>query len=108
MYLYSNPADEQDTYKLPDVEVFQLTAEEAALLDEDMIRHYMKRPEFRLATMNSRARERMLAAMIDEQGIEGGWFFHFCFPGCLPESNPFGPYASHAEAVQAARDMIDE
>lgn len=108
MYAYSNPADENDTYKIPDVQVFQLTAEEAALLDENMVYEYSKRHEFELASMNGRARQAMIQAMIDENGIEGGWFFRFCFPGCLPESNPFGPYETHAEALQAARDMVSE
>jgi hypothetical protein len=50
----------------------------------------------------------MFDAMIDEQSIEGGWFFHFCFAGCLPESSPFGPYPSRNAAISAARDMAND
>lgn len=39
----------------------------------------------------------------DEAGGSGGWYYHYCFPGCLPDSDPFGPYRSEAEALEAAR-----
>ena len=32
-----------------------------------------------------------------------GWYFWYCFPGCLPDSDPMGPYASEQLAVEAAR-----
>lgn len=54
---YSHPDREDDPYALPDLEVFQLTAREVAEQDEDLIHEYMKRHEFRLASMNSRDRE---------------------------------------------------
>jgi hypothetical protein len=86
------------------VEVFQLTAAEVAAMDEDTIHEFMQRPEFRLASMNSRDRERMLDAMVDELGITGGWFYWFCMPGCMPDSAPYGPFDSAEEARQAAID----
>lgn len=82
---YSNPDRESDPHSLPDVEVFELTAREVAERDEDMIHEFMKRREFRLASMNSRDREKMFDAMIEENGIKGGWFYWFCFPGCMPD-----------------------
>jgi hypothetical protein len=104
MQVYSDPSRESDPYALPDVEVFQLTAAEVAELDDDSISEFMHRPEFRLASMNSRARGAMIDAMIEELGITGGWFYQFCLPGCLPDSEPYGPYATAAEARQAAID----
>ena len=105
--IYSNPADESNPHKLPDVEVFQMTAQEVALLDEDTCRVYMRRPEFKLASMSSRVLDAMVDAMVAENYITGGWMFHYCFPGCLPESSPFGPYATYQEAVDAVRDMVE-
>lgn len=101
---YTNPDRESDPYALPDVEVFELTAREVAEMEEDLIFDYMKRHEFRLAAMNSRYRDAMFDAMIEEQGITGGWFYWFCFPGCLPDSRPFGPYKTRQEAIDAARE----
>lgn len=105
---YSNPARENDPHALPDLEVFELTAREVAERDEDLIHEYMKRREFRLAAMNSRDREKMFDAMIDAEGITGGWYYWYCFPGCIPDSEPFGPYENRAAALQAARENADE
>lgn len=106
MYIYSNPERQNDTYALPDVEVFQLTAEEAALLWEGMIYDYQKMHEFRLASMNRQVFAKMIERIIEDNGITGGWFYRFCFPGCLPESDPIGPYKTAAAATKAAQDSV--
>lgn len=100
---YSDPSREDDAYALPDVEVFYLTAEEAAeQVDEDTLYEYLKL--YPLATINSRDRQRMLDAMIEAEDIRGGWFYWYCFPGCLPDSEPMGPFDTEAEALKAAQD----
>jgi hypothetical protein len=104
---YSNPERESDDYALPDIEVFQLTAREVAEQDEDLVYEYMKRHEFRLASMNSKTREAMFDAMIEEEGIQGGWFWWLCFPGCLPDGSPMGPFATYDEALKDAQN-VDE
>ena len=101
---YSDPERETDPHALPDIEVFELTARETAELDEDMVWEYMHKHEFRLASMNSKTREAMFDAMISEQGITGGWFWWSCFPGCLPDSEPMGPFSSYKEALADAQD----
>ena len=108
MQAYSDPSRENDPYALPDVEVFELTAAEVAERDEDLIYEYMQRPEFRLAAMNSRARERMLDAIVEEQGITGGWYWWTCLPGCLPDSEPIGPFDTEAEALADAQQDCEE
>jgi hypothetical protein len=100
---YSNARKARDPYSLPDLEVFQLTAREAAELDEDMIYQYSRRREFRLASFNSRDREAMFDAMIVEEGIQGGWFYWYCMPGCMPDSDAIGPYKSERVALREAR-----
>ncbi len=108
MQAYSNPDREYDKYSLPDIEVFELTAREVAEMEEDLIYQYRKRHEFRLAGMNSRDTDKMFDAMIEEENIYGGWFYRYCFPGCLPDSEPYGPYDSAQEAKQAAQDEARE
>jgi hypothetical protein len=105
MQFYTDPTRESETYALPDARVYELTAREVAELDEDTIRSYMRRREFRLAAMSDRVRDAMFDAMIEDNGITGGWFFDYCLPGCLPDSQPFGPYESRDAAIAAARDM---
>jgi hypothetical protein len=46
---------------------------------------------------------------IDLNGNENGkaWFFWFCLPGFLPDSDVFGPYLSADEAMNEAESMFD-
>jgi hypothetical protein len=104
MQAYSNKTNKNDPYALPDLEIFELTAREVAESQDDLIFEYMKRHKFRLATMRSRDRDKMFDAMVEEKGIQGGWFYWYCFPGCLPDSDPIGPYDSAEDARQAAED----
>jgi hypothetical protein len=108
MFFYSDTTKENDLHTIPDFEVFELNAHEVAEMDEDLIRQYSRKHEYRLATMNNRTREAMLDAIVENEGITGGYFFQFCFPGCLPESSPFGPYPTRQAAIEAARDMAND
>ena len=107
MQAYSDPKRASNPYSLPDVEVFQLTAQEAASQDEDLVWEYMKRKECRFAGFNSRDRDAMLDAMIEEEGITGGWYWWTCLPGCLPDSSAFGPFDTRAEALADAQENSD-
>jgi hypothetical protein len=31
-----------------------------------------------------------------------GWYYWSCFPGCLPDSDPVGPFANEKEALSDA------
>ena len=104
MQAYSDESRTLDPYSLPDLEIFELTAREMAERDEDLIWEYKKRSEFKLAGMNGRDTEKMFDAMIDEQGITGGWFYWYCFPGCLPDSDPIGPFETAQQAKAAAQE----
>lgn len=101
-HVYSTQEREESDHALPDIEIFQRTAEECALDDEDMVAEYLK--EFPLANFNSRDRGRMVDAIIEREGIGGGWFYWYCFPGCLPDSEAMGPYESFDAANQAATE----
>lgn len=79
---YSDPSREDDAFALPDIEVFYMTDVEVAESDcfED----------------------------IEVADRAGGWFYWSCLPGCLPDSDPCGPYATEAEALKAAQDDAAE
>lgn len=102
--VYSNPDRENDAHALPDIEVFQLTAAEVAALDDDSVAEFSRRHEFRLCHMNSRVREAMFDAIVAALGVKSGWYWQACFPGCLPDGEPQGPFASFAEAKADAQD----
>ena len=44
------------------------------------------------------------ASCDEETERDSGWFYWTCFPGCLPDSDAFGPFKSAALAEQDARD----
>ena len=42
-----------------------------------------------------------------EEPNEAGYYYWYCFLGCLPDSDPCGPYDTYAEAFAAMRDDND-
>ena len=40
--------------------------------------------------------------------VQSGWYWQACFPGCLPDSDPVGPFDTEAEALADARDGFDD
>ncbi len=75
---YSDPSRESDAYALPDVEVFYLDA-------LDVRDHETE----------------------DGSELTPGWYYWFCLPGCLPDSDAIGPFDSESEALQDAREGND-
>jgi hypothetical protein len=35
--------------------------------------------------------------------LEAGWYWWACFPGCLPDGEPSGPFDTMQEAIDDAR-----
>lgn len=40
----------------------------------------------------------------DFEILQAGWYWWTCFPGCLPDSDPTGPFAAYADALADARN----
>jgi len=34
---------------------------------------------------------------------DAGWYYWFCLPGCLPDSDPFGPFETEAATIADAQ-----
>lgn len=75
--IYSNPERENDTYALPDVEVFYADKGEVTWEGQ-------------------------------EGPSEAGYYYWYCFPGCMPEGDAQGPFETEEEAIQAAQDEAAE
>ena len=41
-----------------------------------------------------------------EEPLEPGWYWWSCFPGCLPDGEPSGPFSNEQEALKDATDFI--
>ena len=78
---YSELERENDTYALPDCQVFYRTRTEN------------KEYEF-----------------LDPDGktMPNGWYYWYCFPGCMPDSDPWGPYATKEDAIADARENAED
>ena len=107
-YFYSDLTREDDPLAQPDVLVTELTAHEVAEHQEELIYQFMKRPEYRLASMNSEARDAMLDAIVEEEGLTGGWCWCFCMVGCLPDSSFSLPFKTQGGAVADMRDYMEQ
>lgn len=74
-YSDPDPDRESNPFALPDVEVFYVDETDASVFVDD-----------------------------DDQFTGTGWYYWFCFPGCLPDSGPIGPFATEAEALADAQE----
>lgn len=73
---YSDPRRESDPHALPNVEVYYLSGNIAET-----------------------------AAQADAGDFpEPGWYWQACFPGCLPDGDPSGPFEIEAEALADCRE----
>ena len=45
---------------------------------------------------------------LNGETVEPGWYWWPCFPGCLPDSDPVGPYQSERDAVIDAGGIWDD
>lgn len=84
---YSNPNRASDPHALPDVETFYRS--DAAIRAD--------------AELNGALDANNPWCDGDGEPLKGGWYYWQCFPGCLPDGDPIGPFASEAEALADAR-----
>lgn len=78
--VYSDPKRAEDPHALPDVEVF-----------------YHKQGEVIQPVEHDDD--------TSEQQLETGYYWWSCFPGCLPDSDPIGPFATEDEAIADAQEQ---
>jgi len=76
---YSDPSRENDPHTLPDIEVFYISEREA------------------------RFNRQFSTGDDDCRPFVAGWYWWSCFPGCLPDGDLIGPFATEAEALADAR-----
>lgn len=71
---YSNPARASNPHALPDVETFLVRDSRDHVIGED------------------------------GEPLAAGWYWQACFPGCLPDSEPVGPFDTEDAALADAQD----
>lgn len=43
----------------------------------------------------------------DDEPMDAGYYYWHCFPGCLPDSDPIGPFDTEEAAIEDARADLD-
>lgn len=101
---YSDPSRESDPHALPDIEVFYMSAAEqaaTAIGNDNEVAYDVAANEGQIFA-NVRHMSWFLDAVTKE--FDGGWFWWSCLPGCMPDGEPSGPFATEAEALGDAQD----
>lgn len=44
----------------------------------------------------------------DDDVLHPGWYVWPCYPGCLPDGDPYGPFQNEEEALNAVRSLYDD
>jgi hypothetical protein len=78
---YLDPSRESEVHVLPDAEVFYMSVGDIQDAGTDSVWY-------------------------DDDGDwrESGWYWWPCFPGCLPDSDPSGPFDTEELAIADARE----
>lgn len=84
-YIHGDPRLAAELNALPNVEVFHMSAAELAELPAGSAFSDPYDP----------------AQLAEDTGP--GWYWWACMPGCLPDSEPFGPFATEQEAIDDAQ-----
>jgi len=84
---YSNPRRADDPHALPDLETFYVSDD---LKGRDTLAAHAAGVEPSWAKFRN------------------GWYYWFCLPGCLPDSDPMGPFETEAAALADARAGMDD
>lgn len=101
---YSNPARENDPMALPDVEYWE---DRVWMLDCPTCGEHEVPWSVAVGPIawedvrcSCGAKPDSLGGISDANGEQKrAWFYWSCFPGCLPDSDPIGPFATEAECI---------
>jgi hypothetical protein len=88
MQAYSDPSREDDPHALPDVEIFYIEDPHGAEWNE----HF-----------GSTCDDPPPACLPGAPCAHEGYYWWSCFPGCLPDGEPNGPFDTLDEALADAR-----
>ena len=97
MQAYSDPKRESEPTALPDIEVWEDGV--AALTCKCGI----------YEIPDAQAHDYAMCPSCDSADViiktmrKTAWWWWFCFPGCLPEGEPNGPFETEAEALEDAQ-----
>lgn len=92
---YSMPESERSEYTLPDLEVFYVSAEEFLTAHKDTWMYERMEESGIYITAHSREAAAKTWA---------GYYWWVCLPGCLPDSDAYGPFDTEQDAIDNATE----
>lgn len=95
MNAYSDPKRESDPHALPDLEVFEIWARTP----------YDECPRCCDAIEYG---DGFVPSFDAHKADHVGFYWQSCSPGCLPDSDPIGPFETEAEALADAREGMED
>lgn len=116
MQAYSNPKKASDPWALPDLSIMEERVWAVTCRCGDSLIPW---PQDLTHTVDPDTGEEITAcycpscgkpAPAKPDGPNGGrtgYFWSYCFPGCLPDSDWFGPFDTAEEALSNARENAD-
>ena len=78
-YIYSDTERETEEHALPNIQVFYMDDDQALEMAEFGTAYGMD--------------------------AEAGWYWWSCFPGCMPDGDPMGPFETENEAIADAQNI---
>lgn len=94
---YSDPRRASDPHALPDVETFYVGPP----------MHSEFAPSIRYAFKSRDYTQGDPTLSVPAEQWESGWYWQPCFPGCLPDGEPIGPFATEAEALADSQQGVE-
>ena len=97
MQAYSDPARESDPHALPDLEIFFVHKGPRRSHDRIYQMEFCDHCNTDIGQSGTPC----------EDCPDHGWYYWYCFPGCMPDSDPVGPFATEADALADAREGVE-
>lgn len=109
-YDYTNPKRAHDKYALPDVEIFEdavvlVSCSRCRREDDEVNDAYCLECKGEATWESVIDPDSERPAIVAQATTRRGWFYAFGVPGCLYDSDIYGPFVSYAAAMADARDM---
>jgi hypothetical protein len=98
---YSDPKRANDPHALPDIEVLRMKYADCPHCTSVVVSGGSEW----ICDSCSKGRKGFTP---DPADVHTAWFWRSCFPGCLPDSEPFGPFDTYADALADAQEGIDD
>lgn len=99
--IYSDPSRATNPHALPNVETFHIDATRLGFEPKSECGYSVypacDQPFYPMEC------EEDICPECAEPLLSPGWYWQACFPGCLPDSAPVGPFATEADAIADAQ-----